>query len=72
MSKKQKCPYCGHKIKSPVLKEYPRPEPYMGGYPPCYKESLCGGMGERACPMNQNYDYNTYKYSYKEGCPYRS
>ena len=60
------------KDRRPELKEYPKPEPYMGGYPPCYKESLCGGMGERACPMNQNYDYNTYKYFYKEGCPYRS
>ena len=54
------------------IKEYPKPEPYTGGYPPCYKESICGGMGERACPMNQNYDHNAYKYIRKDGCPYRS
>ena len=55
-----------------VIPTYPRPEPYEGGYPPCYKESKCGGMGRSACPMSSDYDYERYKHSRKEGCPYRS
>ena len=55
-----------------AIPTYPKPAPYTGGYPPCYKESSCGGIGSRACPLNTDYDYEKFKHMKKDGCPYRS